>query len=377
MEVYLDNSATTRVCAEAAAAAMAAMTDNYGNPSSLHRKGLEAEKIVRKARKQVSAVLGCPPERLTFTSGATEANNLALFGGAKALCRRGRHIIVSAVEHPSVLNAARRLAEEGFEVTELSPNENGEITPQMLTEHLRKDTILVSVMLVNNETGLKFPIPDLVKAVRKHSPNAMFHCDAVQGFGKIPTNAVKWDVDLMTVSGHKIYAPKGIGALYIKQGKRVIPQAAGGGQEAGLRSGTENVPAIAGFGAAVEMISSIREAEYEKYTALQQRMYRLLEKDERILLHKYENSVPYISSISAPTYRSETLLHALEQYGIYLSSGSACSSGKPSHVLKALGLEPKIADGTLRVSFGIDTTEADIDTFTEHLTAALDKLAHN
>ncbi len=377
MEIYLDNSATTRVCAQAVDAAVRTMTECYGNPSSLHRKGLQAEQAVRQARRQIAKAMGAAPEQVYFTSGATEANNLALIGGAEAMRRRGDHIIVSAVEHPSVLETANRLEQNGFAVTRLIPDQNGRITPQQLTEAMREDTILISVMLINNEVGLRFPIDRLVKAARRVRPEVLFHCDAVQGFCRIPVFAERWDLDLLTVSGHKVYAPKGVGALYLKKGRRVLPQLTGGGQEKGLRSGTENVPAIAGFGAAVEMLCGCQAELYRHYESLKSVLEQALEGDPRIVLHRYLDAIPYICSISAAGYRSEILLHALEQQNIYLSSGSACAGGKPSHVLKALGLSPADRDGTLRVSFGKDTTESDLNTFAAALKNALDTVAHS
>ena len=359
---YLDNSATTAVCRAAADKAYEMMTACWGNPSSLHTVGFEAEREMEAARSAVAGLLGAAPDTLTFTSGGTEANNLAIFGAAAAKARGGRHIVPTAMEHPSVAAACGQLEKEGWEVTRLVPDGSGCVPLSALEAALRPDTMLVSMMLVNNETGAILPVEEAAPLVRRLAPRALLHCDAVQAFGKLPIRVRPMDVDLLTVSGHKIHAPKGCGALYVKKGVRILPRAFGGGQERGLRPGTEATPAIAAFGAAAAAVPELA-GQRARFEELMNRLLAGLERQEEILLHRPARHAPYILNLSVPGIRSETLLHFLAQRGVYVSSGSACSRGKSSPVLAALGLPPAEIDSALRVSLSRDNDEEDIDRF--------------
>ena len=359
---YLDNSATTAVCRAAADKAYEMMTACWGNPSSLHTVGFEAEREMEAARSAVAGLLGAAPDTLTFTSGGTEANNLAIFGAAAAKARGGRHIVTTAMEHPSVAAACGQLEKEGWEVTRLVPDGSGCVPLSALEAALRPDTMLVSMMLVNNETGAILPVEEAAPLVRRLAPRALLHCDAVQAFGKLPIRVRPMDVDLLTVSGHKIHAPKGCGALYVKKGVRILPRAFGGGQERGLRPGTEATPAIAAFGAAAAAVPELA-GQRARFEELMNRLLAGLERQEEILLHRPARHAPYILNLSVPGIRSETLLHFLAQRGVYVSSGSACSRGKSSPVLAALGLPPAEIDSALRVSLSRDNDEEDIDRF--------------
>ena len=359
---YLDNSATTAVCRAAADKAYEMMTACWGNPSSLHTAGFEAEREMEAARSAVAGLLGAAPDTLTFTSGGTEANNLAIFGAAAAKARGGRHIVTTAMEHPSVAAACGQLEKEGWEVTRLVPDGSGCVPLSALEAALRPDTMLVSMMLVNNETGAILPVEEAAPLVRRLAPRALLHCDAVQAFGKLPIRVRPMDVDLLTVSGHKIHAPKGCGALYVKKGVRILPRAFGGGQERGLRPGTEATPAIAAFGAAAAAVPELA-GQHARFEELMNRLLAGLERQEEILLHRPARHAPYILNLSVPGIRSETLLHFLAQRGVYVSSGSACSRGKSSPVLAALGLPPAEIDSALRVSLSRDNDEEDIDRF--------------
>ena len=359
---YLDNSATTAVCRAAADKAYEMMTACWGNPSSLHTAGFEAEREMEAARSAVAGLLGAAPDTLTFTSGGTEANNLAIFGAAAAKARGGRHIVTTAMEHPSVAAACGQLEKEGWEVTRLVPDGSGCVPLSALEAALRPDTMLVSMMLVNNETGAILPVEEAAPLVRRLAPRALLHCDAVQAFGKLPIRVRPMDVDLLTVSGHKIHAPKGCGALYVKKGVRMLPRAFGGGQERGLRPGTEATPAIAAFGAAAAAVPELA-GQRARFEELMNRLLAGLERQEEILLHRPVRHAPYILNLSVPGIRSETLLHFLAQRGVYVSSGSACSRGKSSPVLAALGLPPAEIDSALRVSLSRDNDEEDIDRF--------------
>ena len=359
---YLDNSATTAVCRAAADKAYEMMTACWGNPSSLHTVGFEAEREMEAARSAVAGLLGAAPDTLTFTSGGTEANNLAIFGAAAAKARGGRHIVTTAMEHPSVAAACGQLEKEGWEVTRLVPDGSGCVPLSALEAALRPDTMLVSMMLVNNETGAILPVEEAAPLVRRLAPRALLHCDAVQAFGKLPIRVRPMDVDLLTVSGHKIHAPKGCGALYVKKGVRILPRAFGGGQERGLRPGTEATPAIAAFGAAAAAVPELA-GQRARFEELMNRLLAGLERQEEILLHRPVRHAPYILNLSVPGIRSETLLHFLAQRGVYVSSGSACSRGKSSPVLAALGLPPAEIDSSLRVSLSRDNDEEDIDRF--------------
>jgi len=368
--VYLDNAATTRVCPEAAEKALEMMTVHFGNPSSLHSLGTQAEQMVEAARKQVSKLFGCRPETLFFTSGGTEANNLAIFGAAEAKRRVGRHVVSTAVEHSSVLESFNELERQGFEVTRIVPDKNGVITPEQVAEACRRDTVLVSIMCVNNENGMHFPIDRIAASVRRVAPQALIHSDAVQAAGKMPLPAEKMDIDLLSASAHKLHGPKGCGVLYIKKGCRILPRAFGGGHERGLRAGTEAVPLIAAFGAAVEVLPRIDE-QNKLYQCLRQRLADGIKSLKDVVWLSPESAVPYIVNISVPGIRSETMLHFLAQNEVYVSSGSACSKGKKSHVLTALGLPDRLVDSALRISFTHTNTIEDVDRFLEVLEEGL------
>ncbi|MBQ9859312.1 MAG: cysteine desulfurase [Clostridia bacterium] len=373
--VYLDNSATTRVCSAAAEKAYELMTEVYGNPSSLHTMGYRAEQELTAARRAVAGLIGCEPEAVYFTSGGTEANNLAVLGSVEAHLHGGRHIVTTAVEHASVAACCDRLEAQGYEVTRLVPDENGTLTAAQIAEACRPDTVLVAVMLVNNETGARFPLEQAVAAIRKRAPKAHIHCDAVQAAGKLPLRAERWGLDSLSVSAHKIHGPKGCGALYLRRGARVIPRNLGGKQESSLRCGTEAAPLIAAFGAAVEQLPP-PHVQMAHYDSLRQRLLAQLGDDPAVVFHLPAGGVPYIIHLSLPGWRSETLLHFLAQQEIYVSSGSACSKGAKSPVLTALGLPESEIDSALRISLCRDNTPRDIDRLTQALTEAMAQLAH-
>ena len=371
---YLDNSATTAVSPAAAEAAMRLMTQIYGNPSSLHGMGIAAEREVEKARDSVAEALGAAAKNILFTSGGTEANNTALFGAAQALRRRGDRIIVSAVEHASVYESAARLKELGFDVQYAPVDGSGVVIPAELNALLNAQTILVSVMAVNNEVGSVQPTQEIAKAVHRLAPNALLHVDAVQAFCKIPLKPKKWNVDLMTVSAHKIHGPKGVGALYIRDGARILPLLYGGEQQKKLRPGTESAPLIAAFGEAV------READLagntETVNTLSAYATKRLRAVAGVTVNSPADALPYIINLSVDGVRSETMLHYLESRGVYVSSSSACSKGKPSHVLSAMGLSRERVDSSIRVSFSKYSDREDVDALIEGLqsgAAALQK----
>lgn len=323
MEHYLDNAATTKVCDEAAQAALAAMTENYGNPSSTHTKGREANRLLDTARKQVAAALGCTPAELVFTSCGSESDNWAIINGAEAMKRRGGHIISSAVEHDAVRRALDELESRGFEVTRLAPDERGGISVESVVSALRDDTILVSLMMVNNETGAVTDISAIAREVKKFNSKILIHTDAVQGFMKIPFSAKTLGADMISVSGHKIHAPKGVGALYIKSGLRLKPFIVGGSQENGRRAGTEAMPQIAAFGAACEAASSGMAENIRRMTALRERAVTALQRDipELVLIG---GGAPHILSVSLPGWRSEVLMNYMEAQNVFVSKSSAC-----------------------------------------------------
>ncbi len=376
MSAYLDNSATTKVCPVAAEKAAKMMTDCFGNPSSLHSFGFAAEQELTAARTSVATLLKADPACVTFTSGGTEANNLAVLGAAAAKKRRGNHVVTTAIEHPSVLEAFARLEADGFEVTRVAPQKDGTVLPRDLLNACRADTILVSAMAVNNETGAVFAWDTVSAAIRKVSPLATLHCDAVQAAGKCALSLDKMGVDLCSVSGHKLHAPKGVGALFVKKGTRLVPPAAlGGGQEKGLRSGTENMPAIAAFGEAVKALPSPAE-QTKHYEALQKLLLSHLADLDDVVIHPPAIAVPYITHLSLLGRKSETLVHALAENGVFVSGGSACAKGKKSHVLQAMKLPAAEIDSSLRISFSVTTDETDILAFCEALRHAKATLAH-
>ena len=374
-EIYLDNSATTRVCGEAAQKALELMTQTYGNPSSLHTMGLRAEQAMTAARRSLAAALGAQEKNIVFTSGGTESNNLALFGGACARRRRGNRIVTTAIEHHSVLYAAQALEKEGFEVIYLQPDRTGHIPESDVFAAVNDKTILVSMMAVNNETGVQLPVEAAAAAIRRAKAPALLHVDAVQAFGKLPLRPGKTGIDLMSISGHKVHAPKGIGALYIKDGVHIVPRVYGGGQERNLRPGTESVPLIGAFGAAVDAMPPLQE-EYAAVQALNLSLRRQLSALPEVHIHSPEDALPYILNFSAGRVRAETMLHFLAQRGIYVSSGSACAKAARSHVLSAMGLPVQEIDASLRVSFSRYNTEDDVTALVAALGEGLRTLAH-
>lgn len=369
---YLDNSATTVVSSAAADKARYMMTECYGNPSSLHSMGLQSEQELETARESIAQSLAVNSKEIYFTSGGTEANNLAVIGASQALRRRGDRVIVSAVEHPSVYESAAHLAELGYDVHYAPVDSTGVIIPEKLTELLTDRTVLVSVMAVNNETGAIQPTELISKAVHKRCPEAYFHVDAVQSYCKIPLKPKKWGVDLMTVSAHKIHGPKGCGALYIRHGVRALPQIFGGEQQRRQRPGTESAPLIAAFGEAVReadisanlnLIHELNSYAIEKLRAI-----------DGVVFNSSPEALPYIINISVPGIRSETMLHYLEERGIYVSSSSACSKGKRSHVLAAMGLSDDRIDSSIRISFCKYNTAEDIDALAEGISSGAKNL---
>lgn len=367
MECYLDNSATTAVTPEVAALAARIMTEQYGNPSSLHRRGFWAERALTEARGQVAAVLRCRPEEIIFTSGGTESNNLALLGAARAARRRGNRIVTTAVEHHSVLAICRQLESEGFEVAYVSPDAGGVITPESFAAACDEKTVLASCMMVNSETGALHNIPAIAAACRRKNPGILFHADCVQAFGRLEIAPARWGVQLVSVSGHKIHAPKGVGALYVAKGVRLLPPLYGSGQERGLRPGTENLPGICAMGLAAERMNARRAENAAHFTALRQKLITNLSQSPAVCINSPEAAAPYIINLSVEGIRSEIMIHYLEQFEIYVSSGSACAKGERSHVLTAMGLPEDRVDSAIRVSMTDTTAEEEIDEFCRRL----------
>ena len=363
--IYLDNSATTKPCLEAVAAMTAALTENWGNPSSLYSFGIDTARQLRLARRQVADAMGAEPDRVFFTSGGTEADNWALFGTVKRFGKRGNHIVSTAIEHPAVLNALKELESRGFEVTYLQPDSLGSISLESLQNALRKDTILVSVMMVNNETGAVMPISQMAKLTHKLYPDAVFHTDAVQGFLKVPFRAKTLGADLISVSSHKIHGPKGAGALYISPRlKSFPPYFYGGGQESGLRSGTEATPAIFGFAAACAALTpTFAEDTAREKTLLEGLVEKLCKLDGVKINGSHE--APHILSLSVPGVPTQNSINILQDAGICVSAGSACAKGHRSHVLTAMNLSPDVMDGSFRVSLSRETTADELETLVQ------------
>lgn len=366
--IYLDNSATTKPCKRAIDYMNNALNENWGNPSSLHILGMNAEDIVIASRKAVAKSLGAKDNEIIFTSCGSEANNTA-FMSALYRKNRGNRIITTSIEHPSVLEAAKRMETLGFEVIYLKPNQSGVISLDDLENALNDKTLLVSIMLVNNEIGTIQPIDEAVKLTKRLAPFAYFHTDAVQAYGKMPINVQKLGVDMLTASGHKIHAPKGIGFLYKNQKCHISPFIVGGGQESGMRSGTESVPLIAALQGAVEELPN-PNSQLPKMRELYNYAKEKITADGDVTVNSFDEGLPYILNISVPGYRSETMLHFLESKGIYVSSGSACAKGSTSYVLKEIGASEKLQDSMLRISFNHSTTFDDIDKLCEALTLA-------
>lgn len=365
MEAYLDNSATTRCCDAATNLMVELLTMDYGNPSSLHMKGIIAEKYITDAKKKIAKVLKVQEKEIVFTSGGTESNNMAIIGGAIANQRAGQHVITTSIEHASVSNPMSWLEEHGFEVTYLLVDQDGIISLEELERAIRPDTILVSLMQVNNEIGAVEPIEEAGKIIKRINPSTLFHVDAIQSFGKMRVNPKNLNCDLLSVSGHKIHGPKGSGFLYIKDKTKIKPILLGGGQQRGMRSGTENVPAIAGLGVAVEEIYTDFDAKIEHLYALKQHFIEEVTTIDGVTVNGKtgRDSAPHIVSVSVKGVRAEVLLHTLEDKQIYVSAGSACSSNKPaiSSTLKSIGLENGLLDSTVRFSFCVNTTMEEID----------------
>lgn len=377
MECYLDNAATTQVLPQVSEIVKKTMEEDYGNPSSLHRKGVTGEQYVRRAREQIAKTLKCETKNIIFTSGGTESNNMALMGCAMANRRRGKHIITTNFEHASVSQPLLYLEEMGFEITWLPVDEKGHLSPETLKKALREDTILVSVMLVNNEVGSVLDVRSLAETAHAYCRDILFHVDAIQAYTKMQIRPSRMGIDLMSVSGHKIHGPKGTGFLYRDPRVKMHPLIYGGGQQGGMRSGTENVPGIAGLGLAAEIMDRTLDERRAHMYGLKKYFAAGLQEIEGVVIHAYdqenpEETAPHILSASFPNIRSEVLLHALEEEGIYVSSGSACSSNHPgiSGTLRAIGVLPKHLDSTLRFSFSELSTGEEAD----YTLAALKKL---
>ncbi len=374
MSVYLDNAATTKPCAEAVAAVLDAVTENFGNPSSLHRAGLNAQLAVDRARKITANSIGADSGEIYFTSGATESNNLALRGAVGAYGKRKHKIIISAVEHASVDATASVLEKQGFEVVRISPRDDGQFYAEDFVNACDENTCIISIMQVNNETGHILPVGEVFKAVKRRFPEIITHCDCVQGYMKIPVRVNSLCADMVSLSGHKVHAVKGVGALYIKKGVRVIPIITGGHQEKGIRSGTESVPLISAFGSAVEKYAPTVKERFEKVSALKSHLLERLSEIDGVTVNSPENASPYVVNISAGGKRSEIMLHFLEQKEIYVSSGSACSKGQKSGVLEQFGINGKNADSAVRISMTSETTTEEIDTFADALREGIEKI---
>ncbi len=363
--IYLDNSATTQVYPEAAKVAIDVMREMYGNPSSLHGVGIQAEKILTVARQQVAALVGCKREEIFFTGCGTESNNWALKGIADAYGVRGKHMITTAIEHPSILETMKYLQQKGWEVDFIAPDEQGIVSAEAVIEKVRQDTVLVSMMFVNNETGAIQPIEAVGKGVKAKNPQTFFHVDGVQAVGKLPIQVNRLPIDLLSGSGHKIHGPKGVGFLYVAKGVRLIPLLAGGGQEQGWRSGTENVPGIAAMGIAAEKTCKALKEKQEQMAAVRHGFIAALQEkipDCRINSPQEKKGAWHIVNASFPGVPSEVLLHYLEDAGIYISAGSACSARKKqhSHVMRAQGLTEEALASAVRFSFSFDTTAEEL-----------------
>ena len=374
MEAYLDNSATTPVCTEALEAIQQALRHTWGNPSSLHRVGLEAEHMLTQSRAAVAGALGCAPGEITFTSGGTEANNLAMFGATAAKRRQGRRIVTSSVEHSSIAESVAELQNRGYEVVYLNVDSTGRVPEAELARAINKETILVSLMAVNNEVGTVQPIDAIRRAVRYAGAPALIHCDAVQAFGKLPIYPARMGVDLLTVSSHKVHGPKGAGALYVRKGVKINPIMFGGSQENRLRPGTEATPAIAGFAAAAKAIPDLKQS-LAYVTALRDRLVAGLSAMDGIHLNSPPNALPYLVNISVPGLPSEVMLNFLTERGVHVSSGSACAKGNKSRVLRAMGLPDALIGSALRISLSRHSKQDEIDAFLIGLNEAVRTLA--
>ncbi len=374
MSIYLDNAATTKPCAAAIDEINRGLTELYGNPSSLHSKGLQAQLAVDEARKIIAGSIGCDSRELYFTSGATESNNMAVRGTVAAYGKRKPKIITTTVEHASIRETINELEMKGFEVIRIAPRKNGEFVPQDFIEAIDEKTCLISMMLVNNENGYILHVKEVFNAVKHKFPDVITHCDCVQGFMKLNINVKELYADIISLSAHKIHGAKGVGALYIKKGIRVVPIITGGKQEKGIRSGTESVPLILGFGAAVKYMSSDINQRFGQIKELKSFLLENIKKIDGINLNSAENASPYIVNISVCGIRSEILLHFLEEREIYVSSGSACSKGAQSGVLEQFGVSRTDADSAIRISMDASTTKDELLTFVSSLADAKQRI---
>lgn len=365
MEAYLDNSATTACFASVAKNMAEMMTQYYGNPSSMHLKGVEAEKYMKEAKQTLERLLKVSEKELFFTSGGTESNNLAIIGTAMANSRRGKHLITTQIEHPSVLKPMQYLEERGFRVTYLPVDEKGVVSLEALEEAISRDTILVSTMFVNNEIGSVMPVEEIARRIKRRKPDVLYHVDAIQAFGKYWIYPKRMGIDMLSVSGHKIHGPKGVGILYVGERVKINPILFGGDQQRGLRSGTENVPGVVGIAKAAEEIYQGFDEKIEKLYQLRERFIQEVEQLPNVQVNgpKDRMGAPHIVSVSFAGVRSEVLLHALEDRGVYVSAGSACSAHKrgSSATLNAIGLDKKLLDSTLRFSFSVESTQEEAD----------------
>lgn len=361
---YLDNSATTKPDKAVADKIYEMLTVNFGNPSSFHKEGLNANLELRAAREKIANALSCESEEVYFTSGGTEANNLAILGAAEAGKRKGKRIVTTAIEHESVLQSVDELEKQGFEVVRLMPDKQGRITEQQVFDAVNSDTILVSMMYVNNEVGSVMPVKSIKKAVKRANAPALIHIDCVQAFGKLEVKPSKLGADLVTVTAHKIHGPKGVGALYVKKGTRILPRVFGGEQEKKLRPGTEAIPLIAGFGVAADLIPDLKK-QSEKIKEINTYAKEGLLTVPGVKINSGDDASDYIINLFVPTFMtSQTVVqHLSSKYGVYVSNGSACAKGKRSHVLTAMKLDDKIIEKSIRVSFSRTTTKGDIDEF--------------
>lgn len=361
---YLDNSATTKPDKAVADKIYEMLTVNFGNPSSFHKEGLNANLELRAAREKIANALSCESEEIYFTSGGTEANNLAILGAAEAGKRKGKRIVTTAIEHESVLQSVDELEKQGFEVIRLMPDKQGRITEQQVFDAVNSDTILVSMMYVNNEVGSIMPVKSIKKAVKRANAPALIHIDCVQAFGKLEVKPSKLGADLVTVTAHKIHGPKGVGAIYLKKGTRILPRVFGGEQEKKLRPGTEAIPLIAGFGVAADLIPDLKK-QSEKIKEINTYAKEGLLSVPGVKINSGDDASDYIINLFVPTFMtSQTVVqHLSSKYGVYVSNGSACAKGKRSHVLTAMKLDDKIIEKSIRVSFSRTTTKGDIDEF--------------
>lgn len=365
MEIYLDNSATTKCFDEVAQVVTRIMTVDYGNPSSMHLKGIKAEQYIKQATETIAKTLKVNEKEIFYTSGGTESDNMAIIGTAMANYRAGKHIVTTPMEHPAVGQCMKYLEKEGFEITYLQPDATGCISLEDLENSIRKDTILVSIMAVNNEIGTIQPIELAGEIIKRKNPNTLFHVDAVQGYGKMEIYPRKWKIDMLAVSGHKIHGPKGVGFLYINEKVKIKPIILGGGQQKNMRSGTENVPGIAGLAKAVELVYANMECDINKMYCLRDYFIGQVDKIEGVSVNgaSGRKAAPHVVSVSVDGVRAEVLLHALEDKEIYISAGSACSSHKPmpSATLQAIGLPKELLGSTVRFSFSVFTTKEEVD----------------